>query len=79
MTDAALSPSRASAGANPWLVAAVVVVPTEPILIAWPINVRPGPEADSCAAANFSSWFMLGKPLPRVGAQPTSLASHLGE
>jgi MFS transporter, DHA2 family, multidrug resistance protein len=28
MTDAALSPSRASAAANPWLVAAVVVVPT---------------------------------------------------
>src|SRR5499433_1845255 len=28
MTDAALSPSRASAVANPWLVAAVVVVPT---------------------------------------------------
>ena len=28
MTDAALSPSRSSAAANPWLVAAVVVVPT---------------------------------------------------
>src|ERR1700693_1241717 len=28
MTDAALSPLRASAAANPWLVAAVVVVPT---------------------------------------------------
>ncbi len=28
MTDAALSPPRASAAANPWLVAAVVVVPT---------------------------------------------------
>jgi hypothetical protein len=28
MTDEALSPSRASAAANPWLVAAVVVVPT---------------------------------------------------
>jgi MFS transporter, DHA2 family, multidrug resistance protein len=28
MTDAALSPSRASAARNPWLVAAVVVVPT---------------------------------------------------
>src|ERR1700723_1661104 len=28
MTDAALSPSRASPAANPWLVAAVVVVPT---------------------------------------------------
>ena len=28
MTDAALSPSRASAAGNPWLVAAVVVVPT---------------------------------------------------
>jgi DHA2 family multidrug resistance protein len=28
MTDAALSPSRASAPANPWLVAAIVVVPT---------------------------------------------------
>src|SRR6476660_5321682 len=28
MTDAALSPSRASAATNPWLVAAVVVVPT---------------------------------------------------
>src|SRR6201986_643028 len=28
MTDAALSPSRASAAANPWLVAAIVVVPT---------------------------------------------------
>jgi MFS transporter, DHA2 family, multidrug resistance protein len=28
MTDAAVSPSRPSAAANPWLVAAVVVVPT---------------------------------------------------
>src|SRR5499425_6130 len=28
MTDAALSPSRASAAGNPWLVAAVVVIPT---------------------------------------------------
>ena len=28
MTDAALSPARASAAANPWLVAAVVVIPT---------------------------------------------------
>jgi DHA2 family multidrug resistance protein len=28
MTDAALSPSRASAAANPWLVAVIVVVPT---------------------------------------------------
>jgi MFS family permease len=28
MTDAVLSPSRSSAGGNPWLVAAVVVVPT---------------------------------------------------
>src|SRR6516162_1313458 len=28
MTDAALSPARASAVANPWLVAAVVVIPT---------------------------------------------------
>ena len=28
MTDAALSPSRSSLAANPWLVAAVVVVPT---------------------------------------------------
>src|ERR1700722_2670361 len=28
MTDAVLSPSRAPAAANPWLVAAVVVVPT---------------------------------------------------
>src|SRR2546423_8516980 len=28
MTDAALSPSRASAATNPWLIAAAVVVPT---------------------------------------------------
>ena len=48
---------------------------TEPILIAWPINVRPGPEADSCAAANFSSWFMLGKRLP----EGWRAADELGE
>jgi hypothetical protein len=30
-------------------------------------HVVMGQEADSCAAANFSSWFMLGKRLPRVG------------
>ena len=28
MTDAALSPSRPSVAANPWLVAAAVVIPT---------------------------------------------------
>ncbi len=28
MTDLALSPSRSHAAANPWLVAAIVVVPT---------------------------------------------------
>jgi Ion channel len=39
---------------------------------------RPGPEADSCAAANFSSCFMIGRRVPGVGAQPPSLVAISG-